>query len=373
VFSKVSLLRNLLGKLFILGLYVVIFATFLYVPTIIEFFWPSKTINVCVFAETFCPAAIKAFEEKTGIAVNLTYAEIDEQVYAKFRVNEGEGYDVIGISDYMVNILSSQNMLQPLDHNTIPNKSQCDQRLMNRNFDKANRYSMPHKWYTYGIVYDREFFNIPPNEVSLRIIFTSPEELLAQGVVSSPFRLCMLDDGRDATFMTAIYLFGRVDGLSDSEYNNIQQVLIKQKKWVEAYTVHSAQYFLTAGVVPIALMSSNYMHKLLTNTDRFTFAIPKEGSMLIIENLAIPRCSTKVQLAQQFINFMLSDEIALLNSKAYGYNSANKQANMAVSSAYVLNPHLVPDDATFDRLFIPLLPAPMRKIVEDLWLAVSFA
>jgi spermidine/putrescine transport system substrate-binding protein len=364
---------QLLSKALVVGIYVAVFALFLYLPMLVDFFKPSRVINVCVFTETFCPEAIDQFEKQTGIKVNLTYVEIDEQIYAKFKINEGVGYDVVNISDYMIDILSKQGLLHAIDHNKVQAINQLDMRLMHQIFDRNNEFSLPHKWYTYGLAYDKNFFKKTPDEMSWDFVFKDPQTLYNQGLVPSPYKLCMLDDGRDASFVAAIYLFGRVNNLDIHDFEKIRELLIKQKKWVEAYTVHSSQYFLFTDVTPIALMSSNYMRRILANSDRFEFAIPKEGSMLIIENLAIPKSSNKVDLAYQFINFMLSDHAAQLNSRAFGYNSANKHANDIVNAQYIANPHLIPDDEMHKRLFIPLLPSNMRKMIEDLWLAVGFA
>jgi spermidine/putrescine transport system substrate-binding protein len=371
--SKKTFMSRLMSKIIIACTYVLLFGFFLYLPWIIDLFRPSKTINVCTFAETFCQEAIERFESQTGIHVNLTYVEIDEQLFAKFRMNEGEGYDVVNISDYMVKTLEDNGWLHKLDHTKLDSMQLLDNHLMNRAFDPGNAYSLPHKWYVYGLAYNKKFFNKKPEEMSLGTIFQNPHTLATCADVPRPYRVCMLDDGRDAVFMAAIYLFGRVNDLGPREFAQIENLLIDQKQWVEAYTVHSAQYFLFAEVVPIALMSSNYMRKIFEANDNFDFAIPIEGSMLVVENLAIPRKSVKVDLAHQFINFILSDEIALLNSKTLGYSSSNVRANQNTHTAYLANQNLFPQEATYSRLFIPLLPSSSRRTVEDLWLAVGFA
>lgn len=370
--TKKTFIRSVIRKAVIASFYVILFALFLYLPLILDLFRPSQTINVCTFAETFCPEAIERFERQSGIKVNLTYVEIDEQIFAKFRMNEGEGYDIINISDYMIKILVDQGVLHKLDHSKLSSIELLDSHLMNRNFDQNNEYSLPHKWYVYGLAYNKKFFNKPPEAMSLKYIFQKPFDMYKKGEVPHKYRICMLDDGRDAVFMAAIYLFGRTDNLGEREFAEIEKLLVKQKKWVEAYTVHSAHYFLFADVTPIALMSSNYVRKIFDTNNRFDFAIPTEGSMLVIENLAIPSKSKKIDLAHQFIDFMLSEEIARLNSTTFGYSSSNKNANDKVSKTYLNNPNLFPDDATYSRLFIPLLPTSLRRVVEDLWLMVGF-
>ena len=269
--TKKTFVRSLVSKFIIVVVYVIVGVFLLYLPQIIGLMGPRKTINVCTFAETFSQEAIERFELQTGIHVNLTYVEIDEQIFAKFRMNDGAGYDVVNISDYMVQTLADQGWLRELDHTKLSSMTQLDAHLMGRAFDPGNLYSVPHKWYVYGLAYNKSFFNKRPEEMSLRFVFQNPALLYTQGQVPRPYRVCMLDDGRDAVFMTAIYLFGRVDNLGIDEFAQIERLLIDQKKWVEAYTVHSAQYFLFADVTPIALMSSNYMRKIFEINDQIGF------------------------------------------------------------------------------------------------------
>ena len=364
---------NVTPKIVIIVGYTLALISILCLPLVLDVFQSNKSINVLVFTETFSPETLARFTKKTGIAVNLTYAEIDEQVYAKFTINQGEGYDVVNISDYTVHALGNEALLHELDHKKIPNLALLDSKLLNQEYDPVNTFSMPHKWYAYGLVYNKDFFKKNPDDMSLDYIFKNPETLYQNGNVPTPYKVCMLDDGRDATFITAIYLFGHVNNLTPDKFQAIRSLLVEQKKWVEAYTVNSAQYFLFSDVTPIALTSSNYMIKILENSDRFAFSIPKEGSTMVIENLAIPKKSKRVDWAHQFIDFMLSDEMATINSSDFEYNSSNKKAMSVVDQRYLANTHLFPDATTFKRLFIPLLPKQYRKTVQDLWLAVGFA
>jgi spermidine/putrescine transport system substrate-binding protein len=370
---KKSFIHTVRRRVMVIFFYLALFAFFLYVPLLRDFFINQKTLNVCVFSETFTQEAISAFEQETGVKVNITYVEMDDQIFAKFRMNGAAGYDVVNISDFVVHSVGQSNQLAPLEKTALPSLGRIDPNLLNLHYDYANVFSVPHKWYVYGLVYDTQFFKQDPGAMSLTTIFEDPKGLVKKGLVSSAYRICMLDDARDAIFLACIFLFGRVDKLSEQDLAAARDLLVRQKEWVEAYTLHSSQYFLFSGVTPIALMSSNYMRKILESSDQYAFAIPQEGSMLIVENLAIPATSKKVELAHQFINFMLRDDIATLNSSFYGFNSANWHANQALDTKLKNNKHLFPTTEMFKRLYIPLLPEEQRKSVEDRWLEVSFS
>jgi len=361
-------------KTLITGFYLTLMALFLYSPLIWEYLGSAdNTLNVCAFTETFCPEALELFEQETGVKVKMTYVETDEQIYAKFKINQGQGYDVVNISDFMVQILAKQDLLHKLDHKNIPNKAQLNTNLLHHPFDPLNTYSLPHKWFMYGLVYHKDFFKKDPADMDLGYIFNHPQDLTKSGLVGQPYRLCMIDSPRDAFFLAELYLFGTLDALTNQQVEKITQLLIAQKQWVECYTLYTTEYFLFSQLVPIALTSSNFMRKILDVSNQFDFAIPKQGGILVVENLVIPKISKKKEMATRFINFMLSDRAALINGLTYGWSSANSRANQTVDKQYTVCPHLCPDTTIFKRLHIPLFSLEMDKLAYDSWLNVEFA
>ena len=115
------------------------------------------------------------------------------------------------------------------------------------------------------------------------------------------------------------------------------------------------------------------MRKIWDEDRRFNFAVPREGGILVIENLVIPQKSKRVDLAHAFIDFMLSDEIAALNSSTYKWSSSNKKANDALDAKYAELEHLFLSDELVQRLHIPLFDVAMRKKINESWLHVGFA
>ncbi|MFA5306331.1 MAG: spermidine/putrescine ABC transporter substrate-binding protein [Candidatus Babeliales bacterium] len=349
-------------KLVITLMYLGIVAFFFYLPLLVNCCGTHKTLNVCAFTETFSPEAIARFEQKTGIKVNLTYVELDEQIYAKFKINKGEGYDVINVSDFMVQMLQSQGLLHALDPAKVPCMEHINKMLLNQRYDQGNSYSVPHKWFMYGIIYDKKFFNISPEDVSLDLVFTKPSDIVNQGLAKIPYKICMLDSPIDSFFLASLYLFGHDHQLSDAVYDQVARLLVTQKKWVECYTLYTVEYFLLADIVPLAITSSNFANKVVRYDNRFQFVIPREGGILVIENLVIPKRSKNKELAYQFIDFMLSEEIARLNSSTYGWTSAHEKVA-----------HITIEEDLKQRLYIPLFDASARARIEDVWLEVECA
>ena len=100
-----------------------------------------------------CLDVIAAFEEETGIKVNYLTFDSNESMYTKLKTG-GTTFDVIIPSDYMIARLISEDMLEPLDFDNIPNFSLIADRFKNLPYDPENLYSVPYTWGTLGIIYN---------------------------------------------------------------------------------------------------------------------------------------------------------------------------------------------------------------------------
>ena len=201
------------------------------------------------FTEFISSEAIKEFEKETGIKVRVQYFEFNEELYAKFKINHGEGYDLITPSDFMIETMRKDGMLQEIDHSKLSNFKELNTHLLNRYFDPGNRYSIPLCWIVYGIVYNRKIVGKNFGQIGLSMLFKDPWDLVITNVVTEHFRVCMIQDPRDMVCFAAIYLYGRYKKLTESELSEIQKLLIKQKNWVESYTDVGTPYLLTGGGV----------------------------------------------------------------------------------------------------------------------------
>ena len=182
----------------------------------------------------------------------------------------------------------------------------------------------------------------------------------------------MTDVARDAISLASIYLFGRIKNLTDQELLLIQNLLISQKKFVEVYMSGSLQYYLFAYVVPLAVTTTAFAKKIMEISDEFDFVVPKQGSILAIDNLAIPSSSTKVDLVYKFIDFLISKDIVALNSKIFGYNPSNKDSYKILDKKFLHDNSFFPDDEMFGRLHIIRNDLDIKKL-ENLWLSVQLA
>lgn len=359
-------MNRIIPKSIIIIFYTLIFAAALYAPRIYNLFFDTKqVITIYTPREAFSLEKFEEFEEKTGIRVKVTYFNTNEEMFAKFKINRGRGYDIVVPSDYMVEHLIKAGLLQPLDYSKIKNFKFIDKRLLNKFYDPENKYTVPIFWIPYGIGFDKKFFNLD-DTVSWDIMFKK-EVLKSYG----DYKISMLNDAREAVYLSAIYLFGTVDNLTDDQFDQIKNLLIAQKQIVESYGEASAKYLLLSGIVPIAVIPAARM-KEIDDFENYGFVIPREGSLIDVMNMGIPVTSQKVDLAHKLIDFLLSAEVGAFNFDYVACNPVNTKAYSLINQKYAKNKAFFPEDEMFKRLFI--LNSQIRPtLLEKIWFLVKSA
>lgn len=344
---------------------------FLYLPTWLRFFDKEQSLTVYMFTEFVSQDAVRAFEKEYGIKVYLQYFETNEELRAKFKINEGVGYDVITPSDYMIELLRRDGLLHEIDATKLAHFGELDKRLLNRYFDPENRYSVPITWSAYGIVYDKKILKNPLQSVHLSYLFQNPLALVEQGVVKRPYKICMFDDSQEVFLLASLYLYNKNRGITDEQLEEIEQLLIRQKKWVESYTNFGLDYFLEGNIISFAMISSRYVKRIFeTRNDRFAFQIPQQGCLAVIENFAIPKQSAKVDAAHKFIDFMLSRKYNTHHFFEYGGTPVNKCSYQDIPEKYLQAFPFIMNDEVFEKLHLIHNELPLKK-VEELWLRVK--
>ena len=118
----------------------------------------SDTLKLYNWGEYMGENLISNFEEEFGVKVIVEYFDSNEMMYTKLQ--GGDSYDVLVPSDYMIERLISEDMLQELDLSLIPNISNLAEGVKNLPYDPDNTYSVPYFWGSVGIVYNKN--NVDP-------------------------------------------------------------------------------------------------------------------------------------------------------------------------------------------------------------------
>ena len=306
---------------------------------------------------------LSAFEELTGIKVNYTTYDSNESLYAKLK-SGGVSYDVIFPSDYMVGKMAKEGMLSELNMDNIPNFAGIGETYLNRSFDPGNKYSVPYMWGTTGLIYNTTMVEEPPTKWAdmWDVAYTN--------------NVLMFNNSRDA-FATAQYMLGLdVNSTDHSQWDTALDALKKQAPLVKSYVMDEVYNMMESGEAAIAAYyAGDYFTMVDAQADNvdLQFYYP-DATNYFIDAMCIPSCCQIKELAEIFINYMLSPEPAIANAEYIYYASPNSLVyedegyieEMGEDTMAILYPD-IDFNAMYGAYAYRSLDADMLDYVNTLW------
>jgi spermidine/putrescine transport system substrate-binding protein len=293
-------MKNFWTKCLIISLWIFGIFSVLLIPKIQFKASDLRTIDVFVWGDYFDPKMIAQFEKDKNIRVKLHYYSSNEEIILKLKAHKGHGYDLVIPSDYAIQLLIKENLLQPIDYSKIDFMHKISPKLLNHSYDPDNQYSIPNMWEIYGISYDG-------NQIDRKKIQPTLAHLFDPNLID--YQLSMTPDPVEAITFASCYLYGIVDQLNKEQAEVIKKLLLDQKPHVEAYADYRAKYLMQTKNCPIAILRSSLLYQIGRENPQMGLILPKEATILSIESVAIPIGSKKQELVYEFIDFLYQDEV----------------------------------------------------------------
>lgn len=284
------------------------------------------------------PDILDRFSAETGVAIIYKTYSSNEEMLAEVEANP-QAYDIVVPSDYMVAMMRNDGYLAALNRANIPNLINIDPLFSNPSFDPANRYCVPYLWGTLGVGYN---------------IKATGREITSWNDIFDPAfagRVALLDDPRSTLGFVLLNLGYSPNTTNPDEIMAAYTFLENRGDQITAYAPDDGQDMLAAGSVDIAYESSGDIFQVMSSDPNLRYSIPKEGSLIWIDNICILKQSANKAIAEQFINFILDAEIGAELANYTRYSSPNIAALERISSADRQNTALYPDAETRNRLF----------------------
>lgn len=328
--------------------------------------YAGQTLHVYNWGEYTGENIISGFEELTGAKVVMDNFDSNEQMYIK--VANGDAYDVLVPSDYMIQRMMQEKMLQKLEPET---RKECLGELVDAikglPYDPKNEYSIPYFWGTVGIVYDKTK--------------VSEEDLEKDGwdiFLDQKFKgdIYLYDSERDS-FMMALKALGySMNTTSQDELNAAYNWLIQcvQTMDPEIVTDEIIDNMAQARKA-LGLIYSGDAAYVMSENENMGFYMPKSGTNLWSDAMVIPKNAKNPKLANEFIRYITSYDAAMDNSSYVGYTSPNKEVTEELGgkggeydgiNAYTPR-------AGYDKDEVFQYDETTRKIIADLWSRVKVA
>ena len=277
--------------------------------------YEGQTLHVYNWGEYTGENLLNDFEAKTGAKVIMENFDSNEQMYIK--VANGETYDVLVPSDYMIQRLIGENYLQKLDKTKLDCMDKLCEDVIGLPYDPNNDYSIPYFWGTAGIVYDKNQVDIEDLEREGFEIFRDPKY---RG------NIYLYDSERDS-FMMALKALGySMNTSSEKELQEAYEWLVSCVQTMKPEIVTDEIIDnMAQGRKALGLIYSGDAAYVMAENEDMGYYLPESGTNLWSDAMVIPANAKNPELAHEFINFVSDYEGAYDNSSFVGYTSANQE------------------------------------------------
>ncbi len=309
---------------------------------------------------------LAAFEEETGVSVNYSVYESNEQMLSQVE-SEAAIYDLVVPSDYMVATMISEDLLLPLNYDAIPNFANIDDAWDNPPFDPEHRYHAAYQWGTTGIGMTNEVLDSLGGESSWAVIFDPDTAATVPGGIS------MLDDAPEAVMAALKYLgYSITEVIESGNEEAIREAGALLKATHDRLLKYDSVTFgddLVNGEVDVAHGWSGIFAQSFFETDAYdthAYTIPTEGGVRWVDTMAIPHNADNVCSAHAMINFLLDAEngAALTNFTYFG--SPNEAATPFILDEILEDPGIYPPPAVYERLELIPQMGDLALLVQDM-------
>lgn len=291
----------------------------------------DNVLNIYTWSDEIPDKVVRQFEKETGIQVNHATYDNNEIMYAKLRATPKAGYDIVNPSSYFVDRMRRQDMLLKLDKKRLPNLKYIAPEYNQADYDPGLEYSIPHVAGVTGIFLNTEYH--PLQSV------TRWSDLWEARYHN---QLLLLDDTREI-FSMALLTLGY--SVNDKDPEHIKAAFLKLKslmKNVKVFSSETVKSIIIDEDATLGMAWNGDVFKASQENKDVKFVFPKDGFVIWVDNLVIPKEAPHKDNAYLFLNFMMRPEIAKEVALATHFMTTNLPARQLLPENIRNNPTVYP-------------------------------
>jgi spermidine/putrescine transport system permease protein len=312
-------------------------------------------LNLFIWTEYLPQAVIDEFTKETGIKVNVTMYSNNEEMLSKVKSSNPGTYDIVVPSDYMVQNMISQGLLEKVDMSKIPNIKNIDPAYLKQSFDPDNSYSVPYRGGVCALVVNKKV--ITDDITSYTQLFDAK---YAKSIVA-------LDDFRIIIGIVAMSMGYSPNETDPAILAKISDKLMELKNNIKILDSDSPKTAMINGEASIGLMWNAEASLAIKDNPDVQIINPKEGNTLFLDNLCIAKGSKNLDAAEKFMNYILDAKASAEISKVYPYLNPNTEAVKLLGDEYKNDPAAnIPSDIFGKGQYIMNVDKSI-DIYNDMW------
>ena len=321
----------------------------------------NQKLNLFIWSEYLDPAVTKDFEQAFHCKVVVDVYEDAESMLSKLQGGGVSRYDVVVPPDHLVPSMIHLKLLAPLRLERIPNLKNLESKFLNPPYDPGNRFSVAYQWGTVG-VYARRSGGKPIDE-TWGIFF---DRALQPGPIA------LIDSSRDQIGMALKYRGHSLNSTDLKQLREARDLIVEAKKRAVSFegSVGGKNRVLAKTARAVIVYSGEAGRGMAEDPDTYYF-IPREGSQIWVDNLAIPAKAPNRDLAESFVNYMLDGKVGARVSNFTMFSSPNRAAKEFIKPESLKNPVLYPDETVMKKLEFLLDLGANTKLFDEIWTHVK--
>jgi len=318
-----------------------------------------ETLLLAIWSNYLPESVIADFEKEANCTVEIpwNYGSNDE-LLAKLQT-KSTGFDLAVPSDVILEPLVAQGLLEALEKDKLPNLVHLDPAFAKRQADRDGAWSVPYTWGTVGIAWRTDRVKRPVDSWS---VFSDAS--IADG------NAYLLEEARDVVGAALLLRGHDLNSTAPGDLAHARETLLAWRKGLKGYTGEVKDHLLSGEAWLIQAYNGDVAQAMQEKPGKYGFVVPKEGGILWIDNLVIPKGAPNKALAHKFIDYVLRPAVAAKISNGIRYAVANKDAIPLVEESIRKDPVIYAPDDVRSRLHQHRdLGADLKK-VTDLWAEV---
>ena len=294
------------------------------------------------------------FTKRYGIKVVYDTYDNNETMYSKLK-SGGVSYDIVIPSDYMIERMISEDMLEKIDFDNIPNFSYIPEKYRNLDYDPTGEYSVPYTVSYVGLIYNT------------KMVEEAPDSWTALWDERYTNNILMFNNPRDA-FAIAQSILGQDYNMDTEEGWRVAAALLKEQKSVNPVYVNDEVFLkMEAGEAALAPYYVGDYFLMKQNNEDLAFVYPKEGVNYFVDAACILKGAKNKRAAELYLDFINEPDIALANAEYIAYGSPNSAVYDNPDYEYYENELLYPEEGAFKTQLFKNLPANILALESTLW------
>ncbi len=322
---------------------------------------PGGEVNVYCWSDYIAPDTVAAFERETGVRVNYETFESQEEMLAKVLAG-GSNWDVVFPGNTLVGPLVRRGLLEPLDHQQLPNVANLEDRFLDPPWDPGNRYTVTYMWGLTGFVY---------NQRALKKPLASWADLWDPALTG---KLTMLDDPAEVLAACLKKLGYGLNSVDPGELAAARAEAFRQRPLVRAYINAEVKPQLIAGDVWAAQLWNGDAYQAIAENRDLKYCLPVEGFPMYADSAAILARAANKTNAYRWIDYLLRPEVGAAIARATFYATPNQRALGMLDERLSGNRDLYPPPDTLARAeWFAELPTETQELRDRIWTEIKAA